>query len=146
MTRRTGRLAGVTELAVLQGTETLPCPPGNTVEFQAEWARIVEDFPDNWFRLSDIPIITEYIRTKLLLDRYNKQISDPDFNFVYTDPKGVPKAHPMMLLQAKAQINFKMLAMAVKTSPQSREFQVPKKVGRPRKTEEVTTDPLAGCI
>jgi phage terminase small subunit len=143
---KTGRPANVFELTVLQDEDYLAPPEGSTPRFCEEWYRVVNDFPASWFRSSDIPILVEYVQQILVLERIHREMKKLGDNFIVVDRFGVPKAHPLMAILGKSQQNLKMLATAVKTSPQSRDTQVPKKQKSRGESAEASHDPLSGAV
>jgi len=143
---KTGRPANVFELTVLQDEEYLAPPEGSTPRFCEEWYRVVHDFPAAWFRSSDIPILVEYVQQILLLERIHREMKKLGDNFVVMDRYEIPKVHPLLTVLGKSQQNLKMLAAAVKTSPQSRDTQVPKKQKARVEAAEASHDPLSGAV
>jgi phage terminase small subunit len=141
-----GRPANQTELAALQGSEYLSPPENSTPEFRKEWRQIVEDFPPTWFRSSDRPVLTEYVRTKMLLDRLHKQVDALGDNLTYLDRNMMPRRHPLLDAVTKAQQNFKMLAVTVRLSPNARRAEVPKSPRQAKKINDNPLGPLAGVI
>ena len=144
-----GRPPNQMELAVLQEAEYLDPPDNCSPEFMREWQHIVDDFPPSWFRLSDRPLLTEYVRTKMLLDRLHEQVNALGNNLTYLDKNNLPRPHPLLNALTKTQQNFKMLASTLRASPSARRAEVPKSPRRSKtqnKELENLLGPLAGAI
>jgi hypothetical protein len=137
------------EIGVLQEDTFMEPPEGSTSEFEREWYQIVEDFPPTWFRPSDRPVLTEYIRTKIMLDQLHAQVNALGSDWTYLDKNNLPRPHPLLNVLTKTQQNFKMLASTLRASPSARRAEVPKSPRRsrtPNKELENLLGPLAGMI
>jgi phage terminase small subunit len=82
----------------------------------------------------------------LLLERIHREMKKLGDTFIVMDRYEIPKVHPLLTVLGKSQQNLKMLAAAVKTSPQSRDTQVPKKQKSRGESAEASHDPLSGAV
>jgi len=117
---KTGRPSNAIERNVHQKGRYIEPPAGLPVEQARLFRELVRDYPPTYYRQSDVPILTEFVRLRFELERLWAMVHAPDFEDTLPTDRGGDKINPIYTLLRTTEAAFQRYARLCRLAPSAR--------------------------